>query len=72
MRLSKTLLSFCLVASPALAQQAPNDAAFLQRAVAEIQLQRNQCLDTAAGTQAQLRGDLAKAEARIKELEEKK
>lgn len=54
-----------LAAWPALAQQQPPDPAFMQRALGALQAQRNQA--KAAG----LADDLAKAQARIKELEGK-
>lgn len=56
--------------APAFAQTAP-DAAFLQRAVNVLQAQRNAALDAQAIAEANLAGvkeDLAKAQARIKEL----
>ncbi len=59
---------------PALAQQ-PLDPAFLQRALGALQAQRNQAMDAAAVSEAKAAGladDLAKAQARIKELETKK
>ncbi|MEI5710467.1 hypothetical protein WB401_46285, partial [Streptomyces brasiliscabiei] len=51
------------------------DPAFMQRAIAALQNQRNQALDAAAAAAAKAEGlseDLVKAQARIKELEEKK
>lgn len=69
-RLSLLLL---LISSPALAQQQP-DTAFMQRAITAIQTQRNAALDQAVLLQAKVDGlteDLAKAQARIKELEPK-
>jgi hypothetical protein len=63
-----------LLASPAFAQQQPNDTAFQQRAIAALQAQRNQAMDNAAAQQARADGlaaDLATAQARIKELEPK-
>lgn len=60
-----------LIASPALAQQQP-DPALMQRALAAMQAQRNQALDIAAEREAQLMLELAKAQARIKELEQPK
>jgi hypothetical protein len=67
------VIAILALASAASAQQAP-DPAFLQRAVTAIQTQRNQALDVAAAQQARADGladDLAKAQARIKELEPK-
>jgi hypothetical protein len=60
-----------LAASPALAQQQA-DPAFLNRALTALQAQRNAAMDQAAGEKARADGladDLAKAQARIKELE---
>lgn len=65
---------FLLLASPAFAQQAP-DPAFLQRALTALQTQRNVAMDSAAVAEAKLAAmadELAKAQARIKELEPKK
>lgn len=62
------------LASPAFSQQAPLDSAFLQRAIAAVQTQRNVALDSAAVAEAKVSGlteELAKANARIKELEAK-
>jgi hypothetical protein len=67
------ILLLLLAASPASAQQQP-DPQFMQRAIAALQTQRNQALDTAAGAEARAAGladDLARAQARIKELEQK-
>jgi hypothetical protein len=66
------IFALTLTASGAVAQQA--DPQFLQRAVPVLQAQRNQALDAAAAQQARADGladDLAKAQARIKELEQK-
>lgn len=63
-----------LAASPVFAQQQAPDPAFLQRALSAMQAQRNQAMDAAAVQQARADGladDLAKAQTRIKELEEK-
>ena len=60
--------------SPAIAQQAPPDPAVLQRALSALQAQRNQAMDAAASAEIKAAGlaeDLAKAQARIKELEPK-
>lgn len=57
---------------PANAQQP--DPVFLQRAIAAVQAQRNVAMDAAAVAEAKvaaLTDDLAKAKARIKELEPK-
>lgn len=62
-----------LAASPAFAEQQP-DPAFLQRAITALQAQRNAALDQAAAHQARADGladELAKAQAKIKELEPK-
>jgi hypothetical protein len=64
---------FLVVATSAQAQQQP-DPAFLQRALAAMQGQRNQAMDVAVAQQARADGlvdDLAKANARIRELEPK-
>lgn len=61
------------VSTSAIAQQQP-DPAFLQRALAAMQAQRNQAQDSAAVAEARAAGlsdDLAKAQARIKEIESK-
>lgn len=68
------ILVLLLGMSSAAAQQQPADPAFLQRAVTALQAQRNQALDAAAAHEARAAGladDLAKAQARIKELEPK-
>jgi hypothetical protein len=70
--LKKVLLVSALMISPALAQQA--DPAFMQRAIAALQAQRNQALDAAAVSDAKVAGlteDLTKANSKIKELEDK-
>lgn len=62
-----------LFAGAALAQQQP-DPALLQRAANALQAQRNQAMDALAVAEARgagLADDLAKAQARIKELEPK-
>jgi hypothetical protein len=66
------LLSLALLSTPAFAQQ--SDPAFLNRAIAVLQAQRNQALDSVAAERARADGlsdDLAKAQARIRELEPK-
>jgi hypothetical protein len=71
--MKRLLIALSLFATPAFGQQAPDPAA-LQRALVAIQSQRNQAFDLAASWQAQaasLSEDLAKAQARIKELEPK-
>lgn len=72
--MKRALIALCLfAATPALAQQAP-DPVFLQRALTAMQAQRNQAMDAQAISTAQAAGladDLAKAQARIKELEPK-
>lgn len=71
--MKKLAVLLLLVASPALGQQP--DPAFLQRALSVMQQQRNAAMDAAAGQQARADGladELAKAQARIKELEPKK
>lgn len=71
--MKKLALILALLPSVAFAQQP--DPAFLQRAAAALQAQRNAALDQAAAQQARADGladDLAKAQARIKELEPKK
>lgn len=71
----KRILSalFLFSAMPAFAQQAP-DPAFLQRALGAVEQQRNQALNSQAVAEARAAGlsdDLAKAQARIKEMETK-
>lgn len=71
--MKRLLILACLLATPAFAQQAP-DPAMLQRAIVALQGQRNQAADNAAALEvraAALADDLAKAQARIKELEPK-
>jgi hypothetical protein len=47
------------------------DPELLKRALTAMQVQRNQALDVAADREAQLMVELAKAQAKIKELEAK-
>lgn len=64
------LLSLALISTPALAQQ--TDPAFLNRAIAVLQAQRNAAMDSVAAEKARADGlaeDLTKAQARIRELE---
>lgn len=66
-------LAAMLLMPAANAQQAPDTAA-LQRAIAALQAQRNQAWDVAVTLEmkaASLAEDLAKAQAKVKELEEK-
>lgn len=71
------VLAFAVLATTAaIAQPAPPavDPALLQRALNVLQAQRNQAMDSAAIAEARAAGltdDLAKANARIKELEPK-
>lgn len=61
-----------LFATPVFAQQP--DPAFMQRAIPILQTQRNAALDQAVAEKARADGladDVAKAQARIKELESK-
>lgn len=61
-----------LVSGPALAQQA--DPEFLQLAITAVQTQRNLALDAQAVAEARVAmqtKEIAKAQARIKELEDK-
>lgn len=67
------IAGFLLTSTAALAQQQP-DAATLQRILASTQAQRNQFLDAFNAASARvdaLTDDLARAQARIKELETK-
>lgn len=68
--MKKVLIVALLLSTPALAQQ-QHDPMFLQRALTAMQTQRNQAQDVAAEREAQLMNELAKAQARIKELEQK-
>jgi hypothetical protein len=64
----------CLIAGPALAQQQPPDPVMLQHALTAVRAQREQAFDQSANWEAtarRLSDDLAKANARIKELEPK-
>lgn len=70
MRIVWVAIFLTLVASAGTAQQA--DPAFLQRAITAVQAQRNLAMDAQAVAEARaasLTDDLAKAQARIKELE---
>jgi hypothetical protein len=69
----KIVLASFILATPAFAQQQP-DASFLQRAINTLQTQRNTALDAQAVAEARASGfteELAKANAKIKELEDK-
>lgn len=71
--MKRLALLLALLASPAFAQQQP-DPALLQKVIGSMQAQRNQAQDTAAVAEARaamLSDELAKAQARIKELEPK-
>jgi hypothetical protein len=68
----KTCIDFALAASPAFAQQPAADPANLMRAVSVLQQQRNSAMDQSASEAVRANGlaeELAKAQARIKELE---
>lgn len=68
----RSLLLLLALTAPASAEQP--DSVFLQKAITAVQTQRNLAMDTAAVAEAkvaQLTEDLAKAQARIKELEDK-
>lgn len=68
------LSTFFLVSAAHAQQQQQPDPAFMQRALTALQSQRNQALDLAASQEARANGlqdDLMKAQARVKELEEK-
>lgn len=70
--MKRILFLASLLSTPAFAQQP--DPAVLQRAITVLQAQRNQALDSAASEAVRAEGlsdDLAKARARIKELEPK-
>lgn len=72
MRFIPALLFGLLLTTPAAAQQQSPDPAFMQRAIAALQTQRNQALDNEVAWKAQYEGiaaELAKANARIAELE---
>lgn len=73
--MKRLIVIVCLIATPAFAQQQPHpDPMTLQRAINALQAQRNQAFDLAASWEARANGladDLAKAQARIKELEPK-
>jgi hypothetical protein len=67
------IIALAIVLSGAASAQQP-DPEFLKRAIAAVQAQRNVALDTAAVAEAKvnsLTDDLAKANARLKELEPK-
>lgn len=71
------LLVGLLVSMPAYAQTPPQqpDPAFMQRAIVALQTQRNNALDAQLVAEARLQGvtdELAKANAKLKELEDKK
>lgn len=66
----KAILLSLFISAPAFAQQP--DAVFLQRAITAVQTQRNLAMDAQAVAEAKvatLTDELAKAQARIKELE---
>lgn len=70
--MKRLALVLAFIASPAIAQQ--SDPAFIARALAVVQAQRNQAMDQAAGEKARADGlaeDLARAQSVIKELEAK-
>lgn len=70
--MKRIAICLLLLTSPVFAQQQSSDPAFLQAALASLQAQRNSAMDSAAALEAQLKivaGDLAKANAKIKELE---
>ena len=76
--MKKILLTsaFVLMTSSAFAQQPqqPDQQAFMQRAISALQAQRNAALDAHAASEAKLSGlteDLAKANLKIKGLEDK-
>lgn len=71
--MKKLLIAGLLVFSTPVFAQQP-DLPFLQRAVGSLQAQRNAALDAQVVAEAKVAGlteDLAKANARIKELEDK-
>lgn len=71
--LKKILIALVLTTGIAYAQQQP-DPAFMQHAIIALQTQRNNALDSQTVAEAKLAGlseDLAKANAKIKELEAK-
>jgi hypothetical protein len=72
MKLLVAIVLGAMLVAPALAQQP--DAGALQKAIAVIQAQRNQAMDAAANCEvnaSRATEALTKAEARIKELEDK-
>lgn len=74
MKVRHVLPFILLLATSAAAQQQAPDPAFLQRAIAALQTQRNQALDNEVAWKAQYDGAaelLAKANEKIKELEAK-
>lgn len=73
MKIRLIAAALVLFASPALAEQKP-DPEFLQKALTVMQAQRNNAMDADAVAEAKLAtttDELAKAQARIKELEAK-
>lgn len=75
MRLTFVIAFALVIAAPAFAQQQPPpDAAFLQRAIAVLEDQRNHALTSEVTWRARyelLADELAKAKGRIAELETK-
>lgn len=72
--MKRLAIVLALISTPAFAQQQP-DPAFMQRALAALQNQRNTAMDSAAAAEAKAAGladDLAKANARITDLEKPK
>ncbi|MHB8268227.1 hypothetical protein [Bradyrhizobium sp.] len=68
------LLALFTATSVAAAQQQPPDPIVMQRALNSLQAQRNQAMDAAAAQEVRAAGlaeELAKAQARLKELEPK-
>lgn len=66
------VLTTIFASTSAFAQQQTPDPVFMQRAITSLQAQRNSALDAQIVAEAKLAGvseDLAKAQARIKELE---
>lgn len=74
MIIRKILIAATLMAAVAAYAQQQPDPAVMQRAMNVLQAQRNQAFDQAATAEVRAAGladDLAKAQARIKELEPK-
>lgn len=73
--MKKIIACVLLIGTPVLTHAQPVDPAFMQRAIAALQAQRNAAQDATVVAEAKAAGiadELVKAQTRIKELEAKK